>query len=576
MQEESPRYIGKYRVLGTLGRGALGIVYRAEDPEIGRVVAIKIMRQSLPGEKGAATNDIERFKLEARSAGNLRHPNIITLFEVANDGDTPYLVMDYIEGTTLDVIIKEEGSILFPDLLKFIDQLAAGIDYAHQQGVIHRDIKPSNIMIDNQGSAYILDFGVAAIKSLGTTNSQDTAIVGTPAYMAPELISQGRYDHRSDLFSFAVMLFEMLAGKRPFIGDGQAGVMSSIVHNRHRSVRDINPSLPREFDLFFERVLAKHPEARFQSARELVDGFRKEVSKFPQLTDPPDPDARKRRDSTSTWRRVRQRKFSDLKIETPLPAVLAQNDTRIIEWEAAQEGVDPYGRLKGISDEVNSQVKPGESLFGSRAFGDNKVEGTSTSNSPTRIVTKILVGFSAFLTILLIALVIRSRAVKDSVSSEMAKNLEQPSSVTVPAVKLDPPPADKRPFEMSDSELLGLLVSGNSREADILNALNEVERRKPFGSIESLVTVLAADSAEIRIETIKILGRLGDKKAVPDLLPSLDDHDDGVRAVAAKALGALGDRRALGYLSSRLTREQNRSVKEAIAKAIERITGVPV
>jgi class 3 adenylate cyclase len=262
--------IGRYEIQEEIGRGAMGAVYRALDPQIGRTVALKIiLTRDLPPEDLVIYK--ERFYREARAAGKMSHPGIITVHDIAEDAHgTPYLVMEYVEGQTLDRLIGRDGGerMPVPQCLEIAIQVAEALEYAHRQGVIHRDIKPANILITPGGQAKIADFGVA--KLVGTQYTQAGAVVGTPAYMAPEQLTGATVDARCDLFSFGVVLYWMLTGEKPFSGDTITAITYKVVHTAPLPPKQLNPALPAEYDTVLLKCLAKDAAARYQNARELI------------------------------------------------------------------------------------------------------------------------------------------------------------------------------------------------------------------------------------------------------------------------------------------------------------------
>jgi hypothetical protein len=270
--QEDLQYIGKYRVLGIIGRGAMGVVYKAKDPEIDRVVAIKMIKSEILSSMPNPQTALERFQAEARSAGNLRHPHLVTIFEVNKLGDSPYMVMDFIEGEGLDQIIKRDKKIKLLQTIHYMNDVAQALDYAHSRGVIHRDIKPSNLLVDKADAVYICDFGVAFMAK--SENRPGELVFGSPGYMSPEQILNEKLDPRADLFSFAVICFECLAGRRPFPGEDFTTVISNILSGNKASLSDFDPSFPKVLDQVFHRALSKNREDRYPSAHDLVQALR--------------------------------------------------------------------------------------------------------------------------------------------------------------------------------------------------------------------------------------------------------------------------------------------------------------
>jgi class 3 adenylate cyclase len=266
--------IGRYEILKELGRGAMGAVYQARDPQIGRIVAIKvIMVGNQPPE---VLDDYKaRFYREAQTAGQMSHPGIVTIYDMAESGDgNPYLVMEFVEGQTLDKILapQKPGEAIGPMPLKqkldIAAQVADALDYAHRRKVIHRDIKPANILVTPEGKAKIADFGIA--KMAGTQMTHTGLLVGTPAFMSPEQITGSEVDSRSDIFSFGVLAYWMLTGKRPFPGDAITQIAYKVVHAPPVPIRELNPEIPQEVEPVIFKCLAKKPDDRYTTARDLA------------------------------------------------------------------------------------------------------------------------------------------------------------------------------------------------------------------------------------------------------------------------------------------------------------------
>ena len=270
----SAQRIGRYEILQELGRGAMGAVYKARDPQIDRTVALKVI---LTGNLSA--QDLqhykERFYREAQAAGKMSHPGIVTVYDVAEDASgQPYLVMEFVEGTTLDHLLVPPGSAPGgerPPLGQLLDigaQVAEALDYAHRRGVIHRDIKPANILITSESKAKIADFGIA--KLAGSQLTQVGQLMGTPAFMSPEQWTGSAVDSRSDLFSLGAVLYWMFTGEKPFAGDTVTAISFKVVQGSPIPARQLNPALPAAIDNILSRCLAKNPEGRYPTGKELA------------------------------------------------------------------------------------------------------------------------------------------------------------------------------------------------------------------------------------------------------------------------------------------------------------------
>src|SRR6266496_1989825 len=257
------RTFGRYEVLGVVGEGSMGRVYRAFDPLARRIVAVKTLRpEHVCGPE--AEEYLLRFRREAQSAARLVHPSIVTIFDVAED----YFTMEFLEGATLQAILRERGRLALADALRILGPVASAMDYAHSKGTIHRDIKPANLFILADGRPKVMDFGVAHLTSAIITASGQ--VFGSPAYMAPEQITKSEVSVATDEFSLAVVAYEVLTGRKPFEGETITPILYSVVNTDPPPPSSWNPELPRPFDDVFRRALAKDPTARFPSAGAFV------------------------------------------------------------------------------------------------------------------------------------------------------------------------------------------------------------------------------------------------------------------------------------------------------------------
>lgn len=259
--------IGRYELESVIGRGAMAVVYKATDPTIGRTVALKTMRFDVHGLE--QNEVVSRFRNEARAAGKLLHPNLVTIYDAGEQDGVFYIAMEHVEGTTLHALIGEQRFLPLDQTIDIISQVCNGLDYAHANGVIHRDIKPANIMITRAGVAKVMDFGIAKTSAQLTTGGD---VLGTPNYISPEMVKGDAIDGRSDLFSVAVILHEMLLGERPFA----AANISSIIY------KIVNEPLPPELETkvhpalaaILRKALSKHPSDRYQSGADLSEALR--------------------------------------------------------------------------------------------------------------------------------------------------------------------------------------------------------------------------------------------------------------------------------------------------------------
>jgi serine/threonine protein kinase len=259
---------GRYEILDEIGRGAMGVVYRARDPKINRTVAIKTI--SLTDQSPEAEGEFhERFRREAEAAGRLSHPGIVTVFDIGEESDSHdlYLVMEYVKGKSLDKVLEEKGRLAPNVAVRLASELAEALDCAHSQNVVHRDIKPSNILVTENGHAKIADFGIAKLNVDNLTVHGQ--VWGTPAFMSPEQLNDGPVDGRSDLFSLGVILYMLLTGHRPFQGNSPLTISLKIVSHEPVPAIAFDPDLPLGLDYVLSRALAKSPEERYQRGVEM-------------------------------------------------------------------------------------------------------------------------------------------------------------------------------------------------------------------------------------------------------------------------------------------------------------------
>ncbi len=263
--------IDRYEIQKEIGRGAAGIVYQAYDPSLGRVVAVKILRTDIldPYERQDFT---ERFRREAQTAGKLSHPNIVTIHDLGEANNILYIIMELITGTTLKELIDESRQFNVKRVMDILSQVAGGLDYAHKNGIVHRDIKPANIIIDSKNVAKITDFGIAKIP--GTDSTQVGRVLGTPFYMSPEQFTGKRVSHKSDLFSFGIMAYMLLFGRKPFDGETLHRVAYQIIYENPVFPADNMFSHNRLLVGVINKIMAKDPAERYETASEFVSQLR--------------------------------------------------------------------------------------------------------------------------------------------------------------------------------------------------------------------------------------------------------------------------------------------------------------
>ncbi|HTM60010.1 MAG TPA: serine/threonine-protein kinase [Burkholderiales bacterium] len=281
-----PAQLGRYVIQSEIGRGAMGIVYKALDSVLERPVAVKTVNITL--EREYADKYEKRFYQEAKSAGILNHPNIVTIHDVGKAGDVVFMAMEYIEGVELKTLIGEGRPLRLPQAVSIAAQVAEGLAFAHQRGVVHRDIKPANIMVVANGPVKITDFGIARMRGAGDL-TQTGMLLGSPKYMSPEQVIGKRADHRSDIFSLGVILYEMLVGAAPFNGENVTALMYQIVNFVPPAPSTVNREIPEVLDYIVAKSIAKPLEERYQDAAELARDLRECERQLAAAAPPPQP-----------------------------------------------------------------------------------------------------------------------------------------------------------------------------------------------------------------------------------------------------------------------------------------------
>jgi serine/threonine-protein kinase len=266
--------LGRYKILDVVGRGAMGVVYKAVDPAIDRVVAIKTINLALNKEE---LEEYEaRFQQEVKAAGRFSHPNIVTIYDVGRTDQVAYMAMEFLNGRELKDLLAEGKRPDVETAVELMVQVADGLAFAHEHDIVHRDIKPSNIMVINLPSgvlAKVTDFGIARMPG-SAVKTQTGVVLGSPRYMSPEQVVGKKLDHRSDVFSLGVVLYETLTGRPPFDGDNLTAIMYATVNKQPESPSTLNTAVPKMLDLIVAKALAKSVDDRYQTMREMASDLR--------------------------------------------------------------------------------------------------------------------------------------------------------------------------------------------------------------------------------------------------------------------------------------------------------------
>ena len=268
--------LGRYKIIKEIGRGAMGVVYQGYDPKIDRIVALKTIRKDRLAESRNVEDLVMRFQKELRATGKLVHPNIIVIYDTGEDEERAYIAMEYIEGDTLEDLIQKGIRFPMEKIIDIIDQICEGLEYTHRQGIVHRDLKPSNIMLVQGEKVKIADFGIS--KAVGAASSpltQAGILLGTPSYMSPEQIDGTEINGRSDLFSLGIILYQLLTGEKPFVGDSIPTLLYNIVNKDPTPPSQIDSSIPPLFDDVITKALAKNPDKRYRRAKDFVEDLKR-------------------------------------------------------------------------------------------------------------------------------------------------------------------------------------------------------------------------------------------------------------------------------------------------------------
>ena len=271
MENLTGRTLGKYDVIKVLGQGSMGTVYLAHDEFIGRDVAIKVAHPEAPAEEGHADRYRKLFFNEAKVAGMLRHPNIVSVFDAGVEDDIWYIVMEYVAGgLTLHTHCTPENLLPIQDAVRLIFKCAKALDFAHRKGVVHRDIKPKNILLTGEKEAKIGDFGVALLTHIDATDTQLDGVVGSPLYMSPELLREESPSNQADVFSLGVVMYELFTGKQPFAADNLPSIIYNITERPHTALRDLRADVPPILEHILDRCLKKELSSRYKTCLDLA------------------------------------------------------------------------------------------------------------------------------------------------------------------------------------------------------------------------------------------------------------------------------------------------------------------
>ncbi len=316
--------LGRYVIVEEIGQGAMGVVYKAVDPLIDRTVAIKTINLDLSKEE--LENFEKRFQREVQSAGKLNHPNIVTVYDVGRTEGVAYMAMEFLEGKELREILDSGVVLPIEKISHIASQVADGLGFAHERGIVHRDVKPANVMVMKNGLVKITDFGIAQMSSASRTMSG--MVMGSPKYMSPEQVVGQAVDGRSDIFSLAVVLYEMLTGKTPFSGDNISAIMYQILNDEPIPPKAFNQSIPDSINYIVLKALAKHPDKRYQNAKDMA----RDLKRYKTMEVPVDSDR-----PALPERMERRSKARDSSVDATqlMPSMVLQDDETTLNKSAA-------------------------------------------------------------------------------------------------------------------------------------------------------------------------------------------------------------------------------------------------
>jgi serine/threonine protein kinase len=578
----SEELVGKYKILGELGKGSMGVVYRAEDPEIGRIVAIKTLRSVYLGADAAGQEALQRFRQEARSAGRLKHPNIVTIFETGRtDSGSPFIVMEYIEGDSLEARLAA-GEPMDPlEAIHLLAQFGSAIDYAHGHGIVHRDIKPSNVIIAEGHRPHLLDFGVAKMSDTSLTPAG--TVVGTPSYMAPEQIRGETLDGSTDRFAFAVLAYEMLTGTRPFPGHDFMTVVSNIIHSEPLPFSSIPKPALSEFEPVLRKGMSKDREQRYPTCLEFVRAL---AAPFDKKVDHSGVIGFKVGDSlTSGASGVAATMMG------PLPSSIAELREVASAAKAAQSIVEEKKEEK-----KDTPVKV-----------EKKSEDISPP-SPLPVVKEgagrgIFIG--VFLAIVLVfagaAYTILNSEPQNSDSAELAEEkveIATPSTIVnvytetsaspgvsvLETAKVEPSclvnegctsPTEPKVASSPEIDLLAKLADPSMTEEELVATIAKAGELNYDIVVNPLLALAKHPNYKVRIAVLKTFTgseKFRTREVFRSIVERLEDNEFLVRGFTAKFLGSLQNEAALRLLQSHLPREKDQNVKRVIEEILKKGT----
>jgi len=515
--------IGRYRLLGELGRGAMGVVYRAEDPNIGRTVALKTQRLDIQGEEQQEL--LRRLRQEARSVGVLNHPNIVTIYDAGEQAELFYIAMEYIEGRTLQSMLTPGRAMPTDLVIDIIRQICAGLDYAHARQIVHRDIKPANIMITPEGTAKIMDFGIAKVGSGMTSAGQ---VLGTPSYMSPEQVRGKPLDGRSDLFSVGVILYETITGQKPFTGDTITTIIYKIVNEEPIPPRDIELTVHPGLAQVMTRALCKNLDQRYQRgwdlARDLMN-YKSLSGGVAVLADSSDETM-----ALST---------AQLRAQAALAAADAREAMEASAARAAESATPESGQV--ASAQVASVARSAKT-----PAVPERAQTAAATQPPMSTTSKVLV---AAVALLLIIVGIESRAVWKARQNAAQAAASEHAATSVPPVNTPPKPSPDNPATIPATTPAapapdGTAAASSPKTDASASAKKRASKSSPKEVVAADTTTVippptpAATTGQLRVLSVPLGAEVNvDGKAVGTTPITLQDVAPGAHAVSVTKSG---------------------------------------
>jgi serine/threonine protein kinase len=598
MTSETKQTIGKYTVETILGRTPTGVIYKARDPEIERYVSIKTWTKPYGLSDEDAHAILERFTKEAQALGILKHQNILSLFEVQKEGTSASMVMDYIEGETLDSILTRVGALTVRGVLALVAQISSAIDYAHDRGVIHGDLRPACITLDSSGNVYVSDFGLSTLR--GRAEEQQD-FIGSAAYAAPEVL-RGEFPRASsDIFSCAVVAFECLTGTRPFHGDTVSALLQSLMEHEPRPASMLVDDMPEQIDEVFRIALSRDPKNRYGSIQEFQSALEGVLTA----------EAARELQASKEQEQAQSRMSDGMKMATSLaheqtegevveviegedssqsaPENGVGSDERTAEGvEALKDAIASEGEAQDSDDEPDKKGEgssPGRGLTKKRQEDKSKKKAArpdtesdkedapedkkakeqrkkAESQKKRAALVRIVILVGLIVAVGATYWVFTSgvelyRELKETYFPKGESTYAELEHVAIGAMK--------------DSELKTVLMSGFSSESRTIDSLHEALRRKLDGLGSIATFLLGSNSYLIRIEALKILGVLKDEDSYLKVLAQLEDNDPLVRLQVIRTLLLYGEVRALPTLVYRARNEKVPEIKLALDSAIQEL-----